>query len=149
MQNKYKTIVAVHTDSVISTKPLPLQCSNTLGSFTKENSGLGVVLGSGIYQIGDKTRFRGFHRPMSLMELIDTPSKTISLKDIHATTWRECAFHNWDTARINRFENTTKSLRVNFDCKRIWLNDYKTFREVLRRRVESLPIDVGIIKYLF
>jgi hypothetical protein len=149
MQQQFPSVVAVHTDSVISTKPLPLECSNTLGAFTKENEGPGVILGSGIYQIEDKTRFRGFSRTASLMKLIDTNSKTIKMPDVHAITWREVAFHNWDGEKINRFTKVEKTLRVNFDSKRIWLNDYKTFREVLTRNVMSSPIMAKSIRFLF
>lgn len=149
MQRKYKSVVAVHTDSVISTRPLPMQTGKELGAWAPECSGPGVVLGSGIYQIADKTKFRGFERGISLMELIDTPRKSLPLDTVHAVTWRECAFHKWDTDRINRFERQEKSLRVNFDCKRVWLKDYTRFNEVLKRRVDSLPFDAGLLRYLF
>jgi hypothetical protein len=149
LQQKYNSIVAVHTDSVISTKPLDIPPSKTLGDFTPECEGTGVILGSGIYQIGTKSRFRGFISKLPLMELIDSPNKTVEIEDVHATTWREVAFHSWDTDRINRFEPCMKKMRVDFDRKRIWLNDYTNFRQVLKRQVSSVPIDSSILSFLF
>ena len=148
MQQLYDSVVAVHTDSVISTAPLPLELSKSLGGWMLEDQGDGVIIGSGVYQIADKVRFRGFGRDMNLMELCTRHRKTVDIPTVRAVTWRECAFHKWEKIRINRFEDTPKKLRCDFDCKRLWLGDYKRFDEILKRNVQSLPIDADILRLL-
>jgi len=139
MQNKYQSVVAVHTDSIISTEPLDIELGSELGDWGYETEGDGVILGSGIYQIGAVNKYRGFRSTTDLLTMIDHPRSTMRLFNKRAISWRECVFHNWDTARINRFEEQNKKLHVQFDKKRIWINDYKTFRDVLTRRVNSVP----------
>ncbi|GAJ00861.1 unnamed protein product, partial [marine sediment metagenome] len=63
IQLEYPTSVAVFTDSVISTEELPIELSDELGGWSLKTYGLGVILGCGCYQIGDKVRFRGFPLP--------------------------------------------------------------------------------------
>ena len=149
MQQSYPEIIAVHTDSLISKKPLPIETSKELGCFDFECEGNGVVIGSGIYQIGTKSKYRGFNLDIPLMDLINVASKTIPIKEVHAHTWSEVAFRQWDVTEINHFEEITKELSCNFDHKRLWENDVKNFRQLLRRNVTSEAIDalfLGIIK---
>jgi hypothetical protein len=139
MQQAHASIWAVHTDSVISTSPLPTPKAAGLGDFEPTVSGPGVILGSGIYQIGSKVRFRGFNCSRDLLSMLDIPRATLPLTDVRAHSWKEVCFHNWELCLINRFESLPRTLRVDFDRKRIWLQDWKTFAETLLRPVESLP----------
>ena len=147
MQRLYSTIVAVHTDSVISTKPLPIKTDSALGGWMLEDVGYGIILGSGVYQIGDKVRFRGFNRNVDLKTLCTKNKRTVEIPTTRPVTWKECIFHNWDVERINRFEIQPRNLRIDFDCKRIWLDDYTRFSDVLKRNVESIPLDGTLLKY--
>ena len=139
MQQEHPSVVAVHTDSIISTKPLDIPLGKNLGDWSLECEGKGVVLGCGIYQIGNITKARGFHLKKSLLESIDHRSSTLPLLERHAISWREVAFHNWDTAKINLFEDIDKNININFDRKRLWLNDYKLFSDIKKRTVHSVP----------
>jgi len=139
MQALHAAVWAVHTDSVISTEPIPMRASGTLGAFAPTVEGYGVILGSGIYQIGDKVRFRGFSSRRDLLAFMGWAKPTIPLDEIRAHSWREVAFHNWSTSLINRFEAMPRELQINFDRKRVWLDDWKTFAEVPEHPVESLP----------
>ncbi len=142
LQNRYSDITAVHTDSVISKTQIPGLTGEGLGNWVKEIEGQGVVIGSGIYQIRDKVKFRGFKPNKSLLDMIDVDSKTIDMKETHAYSWKEIAFHNWSKDLINRFQEIPRKISVNFDRKRLWLDDYNTFREMLLRNVESMPLVV-------
>jgi hypothetical protein len=145
MQQKYDSIVAVHTDSVISTKKLPIKLGKALGDWDFETSGKGVILGSGVYQVGDTTKYRGIHTTQPLLELVDiarSKRKMVSMKSI---SWREVAFHGWDRSKINMFVKQTKYMSVRADRKRLWINDYRTFRESLTRKVYSLPFVLGLL----
>lgn len=140
MQQQYPSIVATFTDSIISTTPLPIESNTQLGEFAPASTGKGVIVGSGVYQIGEKVKFRGFEGKFNLMELLSSSDKTIDIETVRPYTWRETIFHNWDKDLINRFTPAEKSITPNFDSKRIWLDDYTSFKEVLQRKVESLPL---------
>jgi hypothetical protein len=143
MQQLYKSIIAVHTDSIISTEPLPLTTGKNLGDWAFEAQGEGVVLGCGIYQIADLSKIRGFRTSRKLIDVIKNQGYKISLTDKHSISWREVIFHNWSVELINQFKDVTKYITVDFDRKRIWLNDYKSFGEALERKVHSLPHVIG------
>lgn len=148
MQQMFPDIIAVHTDSLISKSELPIECGRNLGQWDFEVSGQGYIVGSGIYQIGDKTKFRGFRMKNSLIELMNCRKKYIELESVRPYTWKEVVFHNWEKEMINRFSKVEKKLNINFDKKRIWLNDYKYFNEIFLRNVESLPLDAGLLRLL-
>ncbi|GAH87710.1 unnamed protein product, partial [marine sediment metagenome] len=42
--------------------------------------------------------------------------------------------------RFNLFEDIPKQININFDQKRLWLNDWSNWNEVLKRNVRSLPL---------
>jgi hypothetical protein len=139
LQQIHPEIIAVHTDSVISTNEIDFGQPDELGNMIYELEGEGVIIGSGLYQIGDKNKTRGFHLDNDLLQKIDTASKYIRIEDIKANTWREVVFHNWNIDRINRFETVTKKIAVDFDHKRYWINDYTKFSDMAKRKVKSLP----------
>lgn len=140
LQQQHPSIIAVHTDSVISKKKLPFAEAGDLGDLIYECEGKGLIIGSGIYQIGDKVKFRGFTIKDDLFPLIDKRSRYISFTQRHAYSWKEVIFHNWENNMINRFEDLTKRVDINFDRKRIWIDDYKYFNDILKRNVISLPL---------
>jgi len=139
LQQSNPSVVAVHTDSVISTKPLELPKTGHLGQFIFDSEGDGVILGSGIYQVGKKTKFRGFNTQNLLMSLIPSQGLLMDMSKVRPYTWREVAHRGLSTSQINFFDEMPRKLRLNFDCKRIWLDDYKDFSEVDKRKVESVP----------
>lgn len=138
-QDIFSDIQAVHTDSVITKNPIDGIIKETMGGFLKQCEGEGVILGSGIYQIGKKVKFRGFSSKLNLMEMIQGAKKKITIKIKRPLTWKEIIFHGWSISKINNFTEQEKNFNVNFDTKRIWLNDYKKFSEALEREVESIP----------
>ena len=140
MQQMHDSIIAVHTDSVISTKPLGFPDKGKLGDMVAETEGKGVILGSGVYQVGDKTKFRGFDTKVSLLDMIGKSKDTLKIVKKRPLSWREVAFHGWEKDMINMFTDITKNVNINFDRKRIWIDDWTTYKEVLKRKVYSTPI---------
>lgn len=136
-QQLYPEIIAVHTDSLTSRKELPFGKTDTLGDFSFQKHGTGIMLGCGIYQIGDKTKFRGFESRTPLEELIQCHSETLDIDTIRKYGWREVIFHGWDVEYINRFCPDIKTLSCHFDHKRLWYDDYTNFDEVFQRTVLS------------
>lgn len=147
MQRRFKNIIAVHTDSIISKTPLPFSRQGGIGDMIMETSGKGVILGTGIYQIGDKTKIRGVHLKARLDELIGTARATLKIKEIRPYTWREVAFHGWDKILINQFHDDLKKIKPRFDTKRLWINDYNSFQDVFKRNIDSLPFKYPSILY--
>ncbi|MDD5360446.1 MAG: hypothetical protein PHI02_09295 [Sulfurovaceae bacterium] len=133
-------IIAVHTDSIISKKKLDTGSKGLLGDMKYECEGLGVVMGSGVYQIGDKSRFRTFRLNIPITDLLKCKESSQKITENRAFSWREVAFHSWDHEMINRFEVLERTWNVAADFKRMWLDDYKTFDEVIKRNVYSLPL---------
>lgn len=146
LQQKYSSICAVHTDSVISTERLRDLEGDKLGDFCYEREGDGIILGCGVYQIGGKSKIRGFHTAKPLIEYCDIDSEVLNIKQQHVISWKEAALHNVGERNINEFVEIEKGLHVRMDRKRIWLNDFKTFREALQRTAQSLPLDAALLR---
>lgn len=139
LQTLNPSIVAVHTDSIISTKPIKFDTSGQLGEMIHEIEGHGLVLGSGIYQVGNKTKLRGFQSKVPLLELMPAEGKYWNIEQVRPYSWREAVFRNLGTECINRFEVMNKNIDLCFDKKRIWLNDYESYSEVRKRNIDSVP----------
>lgn len=117
-------IVAVHTDSVISTAPLEgFPISTDVGAWNFDREGAGVVVGTGVYQVGNQTHYRGFKGHFDLLELVyGTREPVITVPQITVTSWRAGAFRH-KPELINVFkEDDSKILNLNFDTKRQWAN---------------------------
>lgn len=140
LQQKYSSVIAVHTDSVISKKKLPFTDKGKLGDLIFEIAGNGVILGSGIYQISKKTKFRGFDTKVSLLKTIQRGEDELEVSKERPYSWREVIFHGWSKDLINQFVDIPKNVNINFDKKRIWIEDYKSYKEVMKRNVYSVPI---------
>lgn len=140
MQQQHPSVVAVHTDSVISTAPLPYAVEGKLGDVIAETQGQGIILGSGVYQIGDKSKARGFALKTPLIQQIPKRGRKMRVDIVRPYTWREVAHRNLGIEYINRFEKQVRALDVNFDAKRLWLNDYRSFSDVFTRCVDSAPL---------
>ena len=117
--------IAVFTDCVITDKDLSgngLDMSTELGAWDFVREGEGVIVGSGVYQIGDKVHYRGYKTKVDLIDLINNTTKVkidVPQKDL-VLSWRLIAFRNADHKLINRFTSDSKSLNLHFDTKRDW-----------------------------
>jgi hypothetical protein len=114
-------VLAVHTDSVISDKELPLPRGEGLGEWSRDKEGPGIIVMSGIYQVGDRTAQRGIKKlPADLMESIkalDPTDTQMAYIVRRARTWREVAATG---GRINCFFSEKRIIDFNKDSKRIW-----------------------------
>lgn len=140
LQAELESCVAVHTDSILTTRRIACERTDRLGSLSFEGEGKGIILGSGVYQVGEKTRFRGATLPLDLFDLVKENHKKVVLSNVRPYTWREVAHRHLDRDMINRFSEIPKELNITFDQKRIWIDDYNTFSESLERNVESVPL---------
>lgn len=141
-QRQFPSIVAVHTDSLISTEPLPIVTSSELGGYEHQLEGDGFIMGCGVYQIGEKNKIRGFRTRHNLESFIPESGRTHKIIETKPLSWRQVAFRNLDPDQINHFVEVEKEITPAFDNKRFWLNDYTDFAEVRYRNVESVPLGV-------
>lgn len=118
-------IVAVHTDSIITNLDLEahgFNCNSDLGGWNREANGDGVMVGSGVYQVGNKVHYRGYKSIDSLIDLImsNRNKKDITIPQRLVLSWRLVVFRNAGNEFINRFVTDDKILNLEFDSKREW-----------------------------
>ena len=125
IQNKLgRDCLAVHTDSIItSIKPDCLNMGENIGDWKEEKAGSGVIISTGIYQIGDKTADRGYktikgHSWLKTLKKMKHKAK-ITLNEIRVLTWRY-AVRLGRPDEVNRFVRVNKVFDVNSEKKRIW-----------------------------
>lgn len=136
---EYPAVIAVHTDSIISLKALNFDHSRELGEWRLEKEGKGVILGTGIYQIGDKVKFRGFDSKVDFFTLLNTDQQIIPIEYIHPYTWKQAIAFGWGHEAINFFTPIDKQLNINFDHKRIWERQWNSGKDVLNSWLVSIP----------
>ena len=153
LQNDYPSVVAVHTDSVLSTEPLPIPMSQELGRFKEEAAGSGYIVASGVYSItgGEGTKrvaLRGFRSRLDIEGLarLGGSRDTVSIETKRPYTWREVAARGLNTDLLNRFHHETKEISCRQDSKRLWLDDWTSWQQVPQRQVESLPLPIEALR---
>lgn len=139
LQLRHESVVAVHTDSIISTAELPYGSTTELGALSYETQGAGLIAGCGVYQIGDKSALRGVPSKVPLLELCQQSGETLQIPSKRPYTWRQILSMGHDEAEINRFVDAIKSMRPDSDRKRLWLDDATTWQQLLDRQITSVP----------
>jgi len=117
-------ILAVHTDSVVSTRPLSgISLGTGLGDWDKISDGRGVIVSCGIYQIQDHIASRGFMlepgRDLFYYLRKMGRASTVSIKQLSVKSWVECNIRKRPSL-TNRFIYERKILDVNAEKKRLW-----------------------------
>lgn len=139
MQRRFPSIWAVHTDSVISEEPLPFPKSSTLGDMSFEIEGDGIIVGCGIYQIGSKTAIRGVPSAVTLRDIALKGGHLADVSSMQPLSWRQALHRYHSIERINLWVKSLKRMRPDVDTKRLWVDDWKDWSEVLLRKVVSAP----------
>jgi len=142
-----KRCLAVHTDSVMCLDELPpCEVSGELGGLEHEIFGRGIVVASGMYEIADKTKYRGFRmrRGMTWRRLLKKyPGRmSVRVRQLHVESWVEAQAKGHPKEAINVFENTTKKIDLNCDEKRLWKRRIKS-DDLLDGLEYSFPIVVN------
>lgn len=146
MMRHKKNLVAVFTDCLILDKPSPYFCRTGkkagLGEFEFQQCGEGIVLGSGIYQIGDMTKFRGFVLHQSLEKLLYAnynKTEIIIPQTVRNSMGMMIRRDISADSQINEIFDDEKILNINFDRKRMWERDFKNAGDVLKSQIQSSP----------
>ncbi len=145
-KSDWKHIVAFHTDSILSTKPLELKCDEKIGNWKLEKHDSGVILMTGIYQIGDITKRRGFKaEKIDWIKLLENNKDLdyIPMPQLHVNKIAEILkrFHN--LKEVNKFIRFWKELRLNSDQKRNWSRNFENCNDVLNSKIDSKTINLS------
>jgi len=135
--------LAVHTDSVMTTRPIPEHfITGEIGEFEYVTEGKGVIVSCGQYQIGDISKFRGFiPRKGETWEAVLSRfphRKKIPYRQLHVESWIEAMAKGHEKNEINVFEPMRKDIDLNADVKRIWPSRVRG-RDLLSRLEKSEP----------
>jgi len=143
-KSNWKYLCGFHTDSLISTKKLNLICNDDIGNWGLVDVGEGVLINTGIYQLGKKITHRGF-KTSDLNwfdKLFENYDKTeIPFSKRHMLRSAECLkrYHNID--KVNTFIEQNRNLNINSDKKRIWNRDFRDCRDLLTSNIDSKPLE--------
>jgi hypothetical protein len=113
--------LAVHTDSVMTLKPIP-NVTNTLGEFSHVVDDSLILIACGMYAIGANEATKGFNTGASWRQILHHHRKktSITLPVTKVDTWLDAvAKGNYST--INLFHKEKKIIDLNGDIKRGWL----------------------------
>ncbi len=135
--------VAVATDSIISTRPLEgvLEIGPGLGEWSRETEGEGLIIGSGVYQIGDLCKFRGFGARRKFLEYDgDLAAREIVILEERPYSWKEVLHRGLPKDYINRFHEEERRLDINFEVRRQWERDWEDVEDMLTSDLmDSMP----------
>lgn len=143
----YKYIVGFHTDSILSTKPLNLQYSDKMGDWELETKKevSGIALMSGIYQIGDVSKRRGFtgKKGFDWIELLKKNLYESYIETSYTKVMKiaECLRRFHSLEQVNQFIEATRKLYINGDRKRNWARNFKNCKDVLESNINSKPLE--------
>jgi hypothetical protein len=158
VQNMFPdSIIAVHTDSVISTDPLKIPgCKDTvekknpskLGHFEFKASGSGIMIMCGIYALANRWGTRGFSLVKNPKETYydalrrflteREKEKTINITTRRVESWVEATNKRHPKTDINRFQIYDKVLTIGADKKRDWRpNDNITCGKLIEKLYDS------------
>lgn len=151
MRKHPRDIVACYTDSIYTTRPF-IETGTKLGDWSYEGCYNGLVLGNGVYtlQQGEKvkTGFRGFVATKGF-SLIDELRKHPQQQKINISRKKVIRLGQWllhnkmyKESDLNKFIMYDKTLRLNFDTKRVWERDFVNAKDALNNVIQSQPLRI-------
>jgi hypothetical protein len=149
--NTYQDVAMVATDAIFSQHRHDEICSEGLGGMTKKYEGTGVILGCGVYELDNEIKLRGFNvkeMNMHISDFYTHDTNKIPITQKQVRYWKTVLHRNMSHDFINFFDSVEKELRLNFDKKRIWLNNWKTFKDIPTRNIYSSPYDIDFYNKL-
>jgi len=141
-------ILAVQTDSVISLKELDLPLSSRIGEWKKVMWKEAYLLGSGIYFFRKndiwEAKIRGFNlkgerAERILFKILKSKKDSVEFDTLKRFSIQEARrIHQEDIA--NQILSVIRTLNINFDKKRVWLEDWSSGEEIRYKKIKSLAI---------
>jgi hypothetical protein len=141
-----EAIIAFATDSVISSRPLLAESSSKLGDFALTESGPAVSVLSGLYEIADKSRSRGYGRKAvgkKLRFILELAGRngTISIDETHVVSLGDVLTQTgeYEFDDLNRFIAVERRIDLNGDTKRLWPARMSGW-DLLEKSQRSIPL---------
>lgn len=152
-KQEWNHIKAIHTDSIIVDKDMSkfLDIGKELGKWTLEGKGKGLLINTGMYQVGKIFKSRGIPKKIICESIKSkTPSwfkfskifKNLSSKEFkikHMKKVREALIQDKNLINMNKMVDITRSINLNSDSKRHWYRDFKNFDDLRKNNIKSLP----------
>ena len=118
-----------------------------MGSWKLDSVTNGLVMGSGIIALQGKQKDGDFS--LNYDELIDIINKDPNSTEI--VIERE-GFISMGEAiernildKLGQFEINKRTIRLNYDRKRVYIDEPSNYGELVQNRYESIPVDVSMI----
>ena len=146
---KYKNdIVLIMTDGVLMTKKV--KAGKGLGKMEfKGEYYNNVVIGTGVYQLGEKSKVRGYKKFNLLSQLKKHKKKKvikITVKENISLGKIMFQYRKLGKADFNEIIDIIKELNINFDKKRNWDRNFKDCGDLVRNSIDSKPLILGLDK---
>ena len=159
-------IICIATDGMKLTSDVNIKESDKLGGYDKSKLTEGILIGNGVYQFGDNTKFRGFtsyktdkDKKIDLKTLLERnknkniiPSivnRVINLKYAYKNNYIKLVDDDGKVYKkhltlddINLFVKINRELNINFDKKRVWDRQFKNCKDVLENIINSKSINI-------
>ena len=141
----WNIINAIHTDSIIVNTDISnkLKIDNELGNWSLEKKGKGIILNTGMYQIGYKNAVRGIPKKFIknwlrfCLKYKEFESYTFELD--HMRKLSEGLVRDKSLVNVNTMVKDIKTVNCNSDKKRHWKDSFENFDDLLSRNIDSLP----------
>jgi len=158
----HKNVVAIHTDSIITDKPMNkyLDIGLELGQWNLEKEGIGVSLTTGMYGIYEIIHpilpiLPSMYKNKSLTKTRGIPKKyigtwfnffkkhskekSIEFEIPHMKKIREALVQDKDLEKVNTIVDYKRRVHCTYNNKRSWFKDFKNFGQLLTTNHKSLP----------
>lgn len=140
-----ENVVAFATDSIITLKKPNITIGKNLGEWDVEHDNERFTsIGSGVYFFeGDRMKFRGFGRGYNPVEVLHSQNEQVTVPIKKNIKLKECFRRKEkDFDAFNIITESEKTLNLNFDSKREWLDSFNNTHEVYNKQISSKPLRV-------
>ena len=144
-KENYDNIIAIHTDSITSNISFDkfLTLNLDIGNWNKETEGKGIILNTGMYQIGYTNKTRGIPKKFIINWLrFCLKNKIYKKKKFnipHMRKLSEGLIRDKSLVNVNTIVNDIRTVNCNSDTKRDWISNFKSFQEVITTNIDSYP----------
>lgn len=137
--------IAGFTDSIFLDREWDAAKENPkLGDWAFERFGDLTIVGSGIYQHGKKTKWRGYRTRENLIDILaEMPHDSRDLSGIDRISIARAVQRGYrDYSSVNILQAAKKTFSLNFDKKRVWPRPFENGSDVLTNKISSMPISI-------
>jgi len=144
------SFIGCFTDSLLLRERVELPVRNGLGMWEEKYEGPLWVVGSGVYETLEYTKFRGYRVPIgylrTLLERMDNSTINIPQRD-RQSLGKMVRLSYQDYESFNVIKDVDKKFDLNFDRKRQWPAPFENGAQVLSTIQTSIPLSAGAFPY--